>query len=158
MSNYDDFGAQGKQNNDVLEWGQSLTADVNEFTVLPAGDYDFTITKVEKKYYEPKPGAKLPPCPEADLTIDIQASEGRASLTHRLFWHKSTQFRIAEAFIACGLAKKDEDFISDPDLLMGKSGRCTLSKQPYQKNDGTSGIRNEISKMMPAENSSFGGF
>lgn len=153
-SNFDNFGG----NNGAMQFGQAVVAEVNNYTLLPAGQYPYKVTNVEKKQYEPKPTSKLPPCPMAEITLEVDGGKlGRTEIIHRLYWHSSTIWKVSELFISSGKAKKGETFNADPDQLIGTTGRCDVSQNTYTKNNGDEGIRNEIKACLePTGN--FGGF
>ena len=64
---------------------------------------------------------------------------------------------VSNIFIATGLAKPNEKFMANPDLLMGQTGTLELKHRKYQKNDGTEGTANEIAKFYKPDEG-FGGF
>lgn len=153
-SNFENFGTESE----VIEFGAEVVAEVKEFVLLPEGVYPFTISNVEKKFYEPKPTSKLPACPMAEITLDIDGgAHGNTKLIHRLFWHSSTMWKVSELFIGVGIAKKGESFKADPDMLIGKTGKCEIAQQSYTKSNGDPGTRNELKRCLEPE-AGFGGF
>lgn len=54
-----------------LDWDDEIEKDGPEFTMLPEGDYDFTVTGFDRERH---PGsAKLPPCNKAVVHIRVDA-------------------------------------------------------------------------------------
>ena len=63
--------------NNIMDWGDTIENDGQEFVVLPEGDYTFTVTNFERGRF---PGsAKIPPCNKATLTIQIDNDKGSAN-------------------------------------------------------------------------------
>ena len=58
------YGADG-----ALDWDCEITSEGGEFTLLPDGDYPFTVTKFERQRFDGS--AKLPPCNKAELTLSV---------------------------------------------------------------------------------------
>ena len=81
--------------NEELEWNGTLTEDAQEYVLLPAGDYDFTVDSFDRGRHGGS--EKLPPCNKAILKIRITAPQGTAVLTHNastapykpIFWEKN---------------------------------------------------------------------
>ena len=124
QSNFETFGKA----EEVYSFDQPILAEEREYTLLEAGSYPFVITNVEKKFYEPKEGSKLPSCPQAQITLEVDGGDqGKTKLIHNLFYTKSTIWKVTELFMAVGLAKKGENYNPDPEQLLGKSAMCELS-------------------------------
>ena len=116
QSNFETFGKA----EEVYSFDQPILAEEREYTLLEAGSYPFVITNVEKKFYEPKEGSKLPSCPQAQITLEIDGGDqGKTKLIHNLFYTKSTIWKVTELFMAVGLAKKGENYNPDPEQLLG---------------------------------------
>ena len=65
-----------------LDWNGTIEHDAPEFTVLPEGDYDFQVVKLERARH---PGSsKLPPCNKAVLHIQISDEGGVNIIRHNL--------------------------------------------------------------------------
>lgn len=155
QSNFETFGKA----EEVYSFDQPILAEEHEYTLLEDGTYPFVITDVAKKFYEPKEGSKLPSCPQAQITLEVDGGDqGKTKLIHNLFYTKSTIWKVTELFMAVGLAKKGENYNPDPDQLMGKSAMCELTQQNYVKNDGNNGTRNEIKKCFANPNAQANGY
>lgn len=166
MSNFDSFavGSDG-----VFNFDTPIIAEVREFVLLPEGEYPFMISNIEKKRYEPKAesNAKLPPCPQIIVTFDVDGGEsGKAQVKANFYYHESTMWRLTNLFIGVGLAQKNQQFIPNPDLLLGKSGRMKLKHHTYPKENGGNGVINEFDRCIApvaeaasaTQQNSFGGF
>ena len=71
-----------------LGWDDVIEKE-SDFTLLPAGDYDFTITGFERARHEGS--EKLPPCNKAVVSIHIDAPEGSTTIQHNLFLHSKCE-------------------------------------------------------------------
>ena len=71
QSNFETFGKA----EEVYSFDQPILAEEREYTLLEAGSYPFVITNVEKKFYEPKEGSKLPSCPQAQITLEVDGGD-----------------------------------------------------------------------------------
>ena len=143
---------------EALGFNSEVVAEVKEFTLLPPGKYPFTITNVEKGYTDIAT-AKIPAnTPKAVVTLEADGGDlGKNKVTERLYWIPSMMWKVSNIFIATGLAKPNEKFMANPDLLIGKTGTLELKHRKYEKNDGTEGTANEIAKFYKPDEG-FGGF
>lgn len=143
---------------EALGFNSEVVAEVKEFTILPPGKYPFTITNVEKGYTDIAT-AKIPAnTPKAVVTLEADGGDlGKNKVTERLYWIPSMMWKVSNIFIATGLAKPNEKFMANPDLLIGKTGALKLKYRHYEKNDGTEGTVNEIAKFYKPDEG-FGGF
>ena len=143
---------------EALGFNSEVVAEVKEFTLLPPGKYPFTITNVEKGYTDVAT-AKIPAnTPKAVVTLEADGGDlGKNKVTERLYWIPPMMWKVSNIFIATGLAKPNEKFMANPDLLIGKTGTLELKHRHYEKNDGTEGTANEIAKFYKPDEG-FGGF
>src|SRR5690625_6831158 len=73
-----------------LGWDDEIEESGPSFVLLPAGDYNFEVTKFERSRYQG--GANLPPCNMAILTLKIDGGEhGSTTVIDRLYLHSSTE-------------------------------------------------------------------
>lgn len=143
---------------EALGFNSEVVAEVKEFTLLPPGKYPFTITNVEKGYTDVAT-AKIPAnTPKAVVTLEADGGDlGKNKVIERLYWIPSMMWKVSNIFIATGLAKPNEKFMANPDLLIGKTGTLELKHRKYENNDGTEGTANEIAKFYKPDEG-FGGF
>ena len=130
--------------NEELEWNGTLTEDAQEYVLLPAGDYDFTVDSFDRGRHGGS--EKLPPCNTAILKIRITASQGTAVLTHNLFLHKSVERLLSAFFESIGQKKKGVPLQMDWRMVPGSTGRCRLGIREYEGN-----TYNEIKRFYPKE-------
>ena len=69
-----------------LSWDDEVEKG-EEYTLLPEGDYDFTIESFERGRFEGS--EKVPPCNKAILRIRVDAPQGSTTITESLLlWDK----------------------------------------------------------------------
>ena len=68
-----------------LGWDDEISRE-SDFTIIPEGDYNFTVTGFERGRYDGS--EKLPPCNMAIVSLAVTLPDGStATLKHRLFLH-----------------------------------------------------------------------
>jgi len=126
-----------------LDWESSIEHD-SEFVLLPAGDYDFTVTSFERGRHAGSD--KLPPCKKAVLSLEIDSETGPATLKHNLFLHSSTEGLLCSFFIAIGQRKYGERIPMNWNAVIGSKGRCKVGVRTYKNKDNEDVTINEIKK------------
>lgn len=140
MSEYNN----GLNSNEALDWGSEISAE-SSFTLLPEGEYPFTVISFERSYYNGS--EKLPPCPMAILKIEVDGGDkGKSLINHRLFVSRKTEGLLCEFFIALGQKKHGEPLKMNWQLVPGSSGRCKVGIRIYNGNE-----YNEIKKFLEPE-------
>jgi len=136
--------AYDNQDVKALGWDDVITKD-DEFILLPEGEYEFTVTEVERSRYDG--GEKLPPCNMAVVSCLIQTPQGDTTIKNRLFLTTATEGIISSFFAAVGLKKKGQPLRMEWTKVTGLRGRCKVSQRTYNGN-----TYNEIKRFLqPAE-------
>lgn len=141
-------------NNDVaMTWDDSIEND-NEFVLLPEGDYDFTITKFERKRFAGS--AKMSACPQASLTIKLfnkaNPSVDETTVNHNLFLNLKCEGILCAFFTAIGDRKHGEKLKPNWNAIIGKGGRCKVNVREWVGSDGSPKKSNEIVKFYEPAN------
>ncbi|MEG2418867.1 MAG: hypothetical protein RSB35_08170, partial [Eubacterium sp.] len=132
-----------------LSWDDEIEKD-SSFALLPAGDYDFTVTDFERARHNGS--AKLPPCNKAVVTLTINTPEGKASIKHNLFLHTKTEGMLCAFFTAIGQRKHGERIKMNWNNVIGATGKATVSVRDWTDNNGNTRQSNDIKKFIePAE-------
>ncbi len=125
-----------------FDWEDEIENDGPEFTLLPEGDYDFTVTGFERERH---PGsAKLPPCNKAVLNISIDSVEGRCMIRHNLFLHSKCEGLLCSFFTAIGQRKHGEKLRMNWAKVIGSTGRCRVGIREWINDKGEKRQINEI--------------
>jgi hypothetical protein len=112
----------------ALDWENINLAPATEteYTLLPPGEYGFTVIALERGMHIAKAGGKLGDCPKADITIAIHHSAGDTSLRERLFLDDSCLVILSSFFNSIGCY---ESVTWD---IEGKEGCCRVKNREYE--------------------------
>ena len=127
-----------------LGWDDPIENDGPEFTLLPEGDYDFTVVGFERGRH---PGSeKLPACNKAVLSIKLEGLEGSITIKHNLFLHTKTEGMLCSFFNATGQRKHGERVTMNWNAVTGSTGRCKVGVRKWTNDEGKEYSSNEIKK------------
>ena len=151
--------------NEKLSWDADLDENEaveqqkeNDFVLLPKGDYDFTVKKLEKDYYNAKPDSKIPSCPVARVHLIIKTEEGDAAyFRESLFLYSGNKWQLFQFFTCLGLRRHGDGTSKMPwDDVEGSTGRATIGQRDYMK-DGEKKTCNTVKKWLDPVLESTGG-
>ncbi|WP_368652392.1 hypothetical protein AB4Y30_11575 [Ornithinibacillus sp. 4-3] len=132
-----------------FDWNGTIQDSGPQFITLPAGDYNFTITKFERARHQGS--TNLPPCHMAILHLEIDGGEhGTANVIHRLFLHSKTEGFLSRFFEAIGQKKENQPIQMNWNIVFGAKGRCKLIINKYTK-DGQERENNQVDSFLPYE-------
>lgn len=129
-------------------WDDTIQEDAKEFITLQPGDYVFTVTGFDRQRHTPNPQnpGKLPACPKAVISLEIETDEGVASLKHNLFLHSSTEGMLSAFFGSIGQKKHGEPLKMNWNTVIGATGVCSVKNKTYNDN-----VYNEVKSMIYAD-------
>lgn len=129
-------------------WDDTIQEDAKEFITLQPGDYVFTVTGFDRQRHTPNPQnpGKLPACPKAVISLEIETDEGVASLKHNLFLHSSTEGMLSAFFGSIGQKKHGEPLKMNWNTVIGATGVCSVKNRTYNDN-----VYNEVKSMIYAD-------
>ena len=85
-------------------WDETLTDNstntTRDFPTLPAGRYQFEVTKVTGKEYLPKLGSKIGKCAEIDVQLRVEGDGKEVTVFDRLYSDPKTVWKMT-AFAKC---------------------------------------------------------
>lgn len=137
-----------ENNERVLGWDDTIEKE-SEFILIPDGEYEFTVTNLERSNYEPQPGAKLPACPMAIVSCEIKAPEGTVTIKNRLFLHSRMEGMLSAFFGSIGQKEKDQPLRMNWSKVVGSSGWCKVVQKSFQHRDSGEMMKsNEISRFI----------
>lgn len=132
----------------IMDWGDTIENDGQEFIVLPEGDYTFTVTNFERGRF---PGSnKIPPCNKATLTINIDNDKGVATSRFDLILYRTLEWKIASFFRSIGQKKHGEKVTMDWNKVVGARGRAHIKPRSYTK-DGEERQVNDVDRFLDYE-------
>lgn len=136
----------------ALDWDSVIEHDGEEFTLLPEGTYNFTVSDFQRGRF---PGsAKIPACPKAVITLKVTAPDGESTSvrTDLILWG-SLEWKIASFFRSIGQKKHGEAFKPDWNAITGATGRVKLKIRTYTNKEGRDVQVNDVDKFLdPEEN------
>ncbi|MED1786182.1 hypothetical protein P4V47_01415 [Brevibacillus laterosporus] len=132
-----------------LSWDDEIEKDGGEFIVLPAGDYNFTVTKFERGRFTGS--EKMPACNQAKLELKIHSPEhGDVVVFHNLFLHTKTEGLLSNFFAGIGQKKKGEKLRMNWNAVVGSKGRLKLEVNTFKgKKDGVDRTNNQVKTFYP---------
>jgi hypothetical protein len=133
-----------------LGWDDEIQRDGGEFVVLPAGDYNFTVTKFERGRFAGS--EKMPACNQAKLELKVHSQEhGDVTITHTLLLHTKTEGFLSNFFAGIGQKKKGEPLRMNWNTVVGARGRLKLATRKFRGNDGQERDSNEVKTFYAAD-------
>lgn len=127
-----------------LGWDDEISRE-SDFTIIPEGDYDFTVTGFERGRYDGS--EKLPPCNMAIVTLAVTLPDGStANLRHRLFLHTRCEGLLSAFFTGIGLKRKGEPLRMNWNAVPGARGRCKITVRSWKGKNGEDMQSNDIKK------------
>lgn len=126
-----------------LGWDDEIEKDGGDFIVLPAGDYDFTVTKFERGRFAGS--EKMPACNQAKLELTVHSPEhGDIVVFHNLFLHTKTEGLLSNFFAGIGQKKKGEKLRMNWNAVVGAKGRLKLEINMFTGRDGVERTNNQV--------------
>lgn len=127
-----------------MDWNDSIENDGQEFVILPEGDYNFTITNLERGHF---PGsAKMSACNKASLTLQVETEDGIATVFTDLILNRLVEWRVSAFFRCIGRKKHGERLIMDWNNIIGSKGRAHFRPRTYIAKDGTERQVNDVTR------------
>ena len=111
-------------------------------------DSTFILLPVERQRHTPNPNnpGKLPACPKAVVSIEIETAQGKAELKHNLFLHSSMEGMLSSFFGSIGQKRKGEPLKMNWQTIIGARGVCKVGIRKYNDNE-----YNEVKSMLYPE-------
>ena len=135
-------------NNDtnmIMDWGDTIESDGQEFVILEEGDYNFTVTNFERGRFAGS--AKIPACNKAALTLQVKTADGKlATIKFDLILYRSLEWRISSFFRCIGQKKQDERLAMDWNNAVGARGHARFKPRTYTNRDGEERQVNDVDK------------
>ena len=133
--------SENKASNESVSFGWDDEVEEQPFELMPDGDYRFTVTGMERAWFEPKRAdSKISACNQAniELTFNWRSAAGfrrTSKLTHKLKLTSSLSFLIFKFFAGIGLHKEGDGMKRFPwGDIMGKKGVARIGS--YQGSNG----------------------
>lgn len=138
-------------NNDFFEygWEDEISDEGKEFVLLPEGDYDFTVSKIERARHSGS--EKMPACNMAKVTVTVWGPEDKIDITENLFLCNKMEWKLSQFFLSIGLKKHGEPLKMNWAAAQGKTGKChvyvdSFYRKGEDKTKPPTGQSNKIKK------------
>ncbi len=120
-------------NSDLLEEAANETGST--FELLPDGEYDIVVKKLEKDSYTATPQSKIPSCPMAIVHVQATAPDGKTNyFRERLYLYDENKWRLLQFFTCIGLRKHGDGKTNMPwNKVEGCTGRAKLGHRTSKK-------------------------
>lgn len=128
--------------NNIMSWDDVLENDGQEFIVLPEGDYTFTVSNFERGSFPG--GTKIPACPKATITLNIDNDQGVATARVDLLLYRTLEWKIAAFFRSIGQKKHGEKVAMNWNKVMGARGRAHFKPRDYTARNGETRQANDV--------------
>lgn len=126
------------------DWEDEIVNESGEFTILPEGDYDFTVTEFKRNRHEGS--EKVPPCNMAKVTVTVWGAEDKVEITENFFLCNKFEWKLSQFFLSIGLKKHGEPLRMNWNAVVGKKGKCHVYINKYKNKDGQDRESNRIQK------------
>ncbi|MBQ6508048.1 MAG: hypothetical protein IJI07_01120 [Flexilinea sp.] len=127
----------------IMDWDSTIEDDgQGGFILLPEGDYEFTVTGLERARHAGS--AKIPACNKAILTLSIETDAGVAQVKTSLLLYKTVEWKLSSFFRCIGQKKHGERLVMDWNAVLGASGTCHIIQRTFTGNDGTLKKANDV--------------
>ena len=118
-------------NNDIgLDWDDVIENDGREFILLPAGDYNFTITDFERS--RTKESDKMKACNKAVLTLRVDSDKGTAFVHTQIVLNRMFEYKISSFFRSINRKRQGERVSMDWNNLVGERGRARFKIRNFK--------------------------
>ena len=133
-------------NNDIgLDWDDVIENDGREFILLPAGDYNFTITDFERS--RTKESDKMKACNKAVLTLRVDSDKGTAFVHTQIVLNRMFEYKISSFFRSINRKRQGERVSMDWNNLVGERGRARFKIRNFKdKKTGEERQANDVDR------------
>ena len=125
-------------------WEDEISDEGSEFVLLPEGDYDFTVSKIERGRH---PGSeKLPACNKAIVTLTVWGQDDCIDITENFMLCNKMEWKLSQFFLSLGMKKHGEPLRMNWTGAVGKKGKCHVYVDNYKNKNGEDRQSNKIKK------------
>lgn len=118
--------------NEFLDWNSGFIAAESEYTLLPAGEYSFTVKDMERKIYDGT-SDKIPNgAPYVEVSFEIIGAEGKTTVKERIYLMQKWAWKLTQFFASIG----QNPIIGQPfnpnwGTVIGSTGQVKLEINKY---------------------------
>lgn len=126
----------------IMGWDDVIEDDGQEFVILPEGDYTFTVSGFERGSFPG--GAKIPACPKATITLNIDNDQGVATARVDLLLYRTVEWKMAAFFRCIGQKKHGEKVVMNWNKVAGSRGKAHFKPRSYTNRNGETRQVNDV--------------
>lgn len=128
----------------VYDWDDDVAYVGESFSLIEEGVYPFTVKSIERARYQG--GAKMPACPQANVTLEVRPHGKTRQLTDRFYLCETAMWRVARFFECLGFDKDDETGAVRIawNEIEGKEGFLRVGIRTWTGTDGKEHESNEV--------------
>lgn len=139
-----------------IGWDEPIEQEGQEFEILPAGTYEFTVESMERGRY---PGSeRMAACNCANLALQIRSPKTWAlcRVFDTLYLNSKAEWRLSQFFLGIGQKKKGEP-LRRPNwgAVPGATGKVEIEVHTYKDKNGNDRTNNRVVKYLPYESRKF---
>jgi len=141
------------EENRALDLNETITYDKdNDFVILQPGDYDFSVTGIERQQYAggtDKNGNPTPACVQMIISMHVTNGLQATNIKHTFFLTTKNANQIYRFFISVGLAPADKSAPLNLNLfnqVIGRTGKCRVRTRTYKGRNGDEMQANQIDR------------
>lgn len=118
-----------EDNGKCLDWEDSINGDGRRRVILPEGEYDFTVVKVDRQIFVGSD--KIPPCNRAILTLRIDMADDTAIFYTDLLLHKSREWQLCAFFQSIAKKQPGKAYTMNWNEVEGAIGHAKIGVKTY---------------------------
>jgi len=130
----------------LMDWNDSIESDGNEYVPIPEGDYNFTVTHLERGRFNGS--SKVPPCNKATIHVQVETKDGVSNVKFDLILYRTLEWRISAFFRCIGQKKQGEKLTMDWTKVVGSKGRAHFKQRSYTNQNGEERLINDIERFI----------
>lgn len=131
-----------------IGFDSEIQNDGEAFTLIPEGEYEFTVIGFERKRQEAK--NDIPAHNVAVLKLEIKNADGKVGvLTERLQLRLKMEWKLSEFFRSIGQKKHGEKLSMNWGAVPGSSGLCKITTDKFKGRDGSDRESNRVKFLDP---------
>lgn len=129
--------SHANSSNQLLDWNDTIESSSAGYL---EGDYNFTVTKLQRSFYEG--GENIPACPQAIVTLRVETDCGTVSVRVYFLLHVKFQARIYTFFRSLGFEAHDNKIAMNWFQVEGCQGRAYFKPREIRGWNGRSRMIN----------------
>ena len=133
-----------------MDWDDAIEDDGQEFLILSEGDYEFTVTAMDRG--RSKGTGKIPACNMATLTLSVEDGHGRTAICKtNILLYKTVEWKISQFFRCIGQKGEGEKVNMNWNAVVGATGKAHFKPRTYTGRDGNPRETNDVAYFIDAE-------